>query len=412
MKLDDAELQETTGFVIAQGFLKIGSQAEATISDGGATGRVLLSSERDAIAVWPVTQVKRDAYGFYETTLGEFGVAFRSLSLNDIGALSCPDRGRQSMTRKGSQVGELRQRVNEHNIWLDKQRNSIQHYELTTEHVPEGLHIEVSGQMAATEGEAGKQFAIDMTIPWPTLSVKAIPGAGNYRKFWHQEVPSSKLDSASLPLDPRKLSDILLSAVFDGEPFIKGRISFVPEPLSSPFRFRLVSPHDFVLIHLDRYGFSFSDAPKLTVLNTGFAGSGGSELSLTLEVLNRRRLECAFHQRYGTFRQRDKISLRLEGDALGSVRYPTGYAEEAGDPLGWIHQPIKTLSLNMTLGKDGLEISADGELDDFEPAEIAFHREKRNSQLKPLRAYSLRATIPWALLVARGFSFAYRARDF
>jgi hypothetical protein len=73
---------------------------------------------------------------------------------------------------------------------------------------------------------------------------------------------------------------------------------------------------------------------------------------------------------------------------------------------------MKTMSLLMALGKDGLEISADGELDDFDPLEFASHREKRNSQLKPLHGYSVRATMPWALLVARGFSFARRAQNF
>jgi hypothetical protein len=63
----------------------------------------------------------------------------------------------------------------------------------------------------------------------------------------------------------------------------------------------------------------------------------------------------------------------------------------------------------MKLGRDGLEISAEGELDDFEPALIARHREQRNSKLEPIRNYALTATVPWALLVARGFSFAGRS---
>jgi len=111
-------------------------------------------------------------------------------------------------------------------------------------------------------------------------------------------------------------------------------------------------------------------------------------------------------------RQRDAFSIKLAGDVLGSARYQTGYAEEPGDPLGWINQAIKSMSLRVTLGKDGLGISADGELADFDPVEFAKHREKRNSQLKPFHAYAVQATMPWALLVARGFSFAHRARDF
>jgi hypothetical protein len=102
----------------------------------------------------------------------------------------------------------------------------------------------------------------------------------------------------------------------------------------------------------------------------------------------------------------------MAGDALGSVRHFTGYGWEPGDPFNWIEQRIKTLSFRVTLGKDGLEIAADGELDDFDPETFAAHRVQRNSQLIPSHAYALRATIPWAFLVAREFSFAYRMKSF
>jgi hypothetical protein len=141
------------------------------------------------------------------------------------------------------------------------------------------------------------------------------------------------------------------------------------------------------------------------MLESGFAMNHGSNRWLTLGILGRSGLEKEL-------RDRDALSMQLAGDAVGSVRYTTGYPDGPGDPLGWIGQKIRTMSLSAILGNDGLQISAEGELEDFEQAEIARHREQRKSQLKPVRNYVLEATMPWALLAARGFSFAYRVRQF
>jgi hypothetical protein len=50
---------------------------------------------------------------------------------------------------------------------------------------------------------------------------------------------------------------------------------------------------------------------------------------LTIAMFGREMLEQQFQRK-------DAMSLRLAGDALGSVRYRTGYGDEAGDPLSWI----------------------------------------------------------------------------
>jgi hypothetical protein len=152
----------------------------------------------------------------------------------------------------------------------------------------------------------------------------------------------------------------------------------------------------------------FTDAPGLEVLDTGFAWARGG-VNRAISILDRGRLE-------GALRKRDAFSMQLTGDALGSVSYETGYSvsyetgykESPGDPLGRIHQQIKTMALRVALGKDGLEILVSGDLDDYDPVTIAEHREKRRSQLQPRRAYALHASMPWAMLAVMGFSFADR----
>jgi hypothetical protein len=401
MKLGDVELQQATGFLIAKGCLKVGSESEMVALGISAHSHLLLSLRSNVTTVWPVTRITRDEHGFCDATLGEAGLAFWSLSLDDIGELSPPGGGRQWLTRGGSQAGSLMRRVRLGDQWIEKRGNAIHQCELGTEYGPEGLHIAISGQVVVTEDEHDKPFSVDATVSWPTLTVKGIRSSVAYWKFGHPQGLPSKLDSPNRPRDSRKLNDLLISQDLTW-PYLKGRISFTPEP-SWPFARQ--SAHDFVSIHFEHDQIAFWDARRLEVLDTGFARSDALSRHLAVAMFDRGKLE-------GALRQRNAISIQLAGTALGSVRYQTGYAEEPGDLLGWINQAIKTMSLRMAMGKDGLGISADGELDDFEPVEFAKHREKRNSQLKPLRAYSVRATMPWALLVARGFSFAYRAREF
>jgi hypothetical protein len=263
--------------------------------------------------------------------------------------------------------------------------------------------VAVSGELAAAEDQRSKEFSIDATIPWETLTLKGFRFAGARWKFGHPHPLPSKSDSPDQPRDPHKLSDLLIAQGLTWA-YLKGKISFTPETAGTPPRFR--SADKFLSIEfggLDEI--HFADAPNVKVLDNGFAGSSGLTRSLTIGILGRGKLEREF-------RQRDTLAMQIAGDALGSVRYGTGYDYEPGDPLGWIHQQIRTLSLRLALGKSGLELSADGELDDFDPAEFAAHKEKRNSRLKSLHAYALRATMPWALLAAREFSFANRASNF
>jgi hypothetical protein len=402
MKLGDVELQQATGFLIAKGFLKVESETEMVPLGVGAHNHLLLSSRSNITTVWPATRITRDEHGFCHATLGEAGLAFWSLSLDDMGQLSPPEGGRRSLTRGGSQAGSLTRRVRLGDQWIEKRGGPIHQYELGTDYGPEGLHIAISGQVGVAEDGRGKAFLIEATVPWPALIVKGFRFAGAYWKFGHRQGWPSKLESPNRARDSRKLNDVLIVEGLTW-PYLKGQILFTPEP-SWPPPIRQ-STRDFVSIHFENDQIGFWDARRLEVLDTGFARSDALSRHLIVAMFDRGKLE-------GALRQRNAISIQLAGNALGSVRYQTGYAEEFGDPLGWINQTIKTMSLRMALGKDGLWISADGELDDFDPVEFAEHREKRNSQLKPLRAYCVQATMPWALLVAREFSFAYRAREF
>jgi hypothetical protein len=181
MKLDDAELQQTTGFVIAKGAFRIGSEADMAALGIGAHDRVLLSSENGLYfrrtTVSPITHIRRDDNGFCETTPGEAELKFSSLSLDDIAELSLPEAGRGSLTRGGAQAGMLAQRRAGVPV-----AEPIRHYQLDTEYGLEGLQVAISGQVAVAKGEHDKPFSVEATIfrgrPWSSKArvIQALTG--------------------------------------------------------------------------------------------------------------------------------------------------------------------------------------------------------------------------------------------
>ncbi|TAL83405.1 MAG: hypothetical protein EPN75_01155 [Beijerinckiaceae bacterium] len=397
MKLGEAEIHSSTGFAIGNGSLTIGSEADMRALGIVPHNHVLLSPLSNGTTIWPVTSIVRNAHGFCEATLAEIGLALRPSSLEDIAAMA-PHTGRVSLTRGGSGAGGLRRCIKSGNKWVEQRYTQIDYYELGSEYGPEGLHIVGSGQVHVADDQTVRPFSVDATISWATLAVKGSRYSGAYWKFGHPQGLSSTSDSSDRRRDPKKLTDLLIPAGLSW-PYLKGCISFIPELawVRNP-------SHDFVSILFDCDQIMFSDAPGLEVLDTGFARNRARQRHVNLIMFDRKWLEKML-------RQRDEFSIELSGSAIGSVRYQLAN-KDFRDPLSRITQPIKTMALCMALESEGLRISAEGELDDFDQAEMAKHREKGDWELKPVRAYSMQATLPWALLIAREFSFADRAKNF
>jgi hypothetical protein len=373
--LRNAELEATTGFPIAQGQLSIGDADEMAAQGIGRHDRLLFCTDVSLpglptnLCIWPIKEIARDEHGFCRPTLCEAGLALHAVTLEDIDRLAASADGRRRHTRSGAGAGYVMRRQPR-----ETRDTAVEGYELAATHDSAGLRIAVSGTLAGNAHRPGSMFSVGATVPWETLHLKESPFAGASRV---QGLP--------------------------GWPYLRGQISLTPDVTWVPLG---LSAHRFVSVHFDYPdAIRFNDAPRLEILDNGFARSSGIIRVLEIGVFGRPKLEQEL-------RLRDSLTLQLTGDALGYVRYETGYADEFGDLLGWIHQEIKTMALSMTLAKPGLEITATGELNGFDPAEFARHREERDSQLKPLETYSLRATLPWALLAARGFRFADRADKF
>jgi hypothetical protein len=407
MNLTDAELQQLTGFPIAKGSISVGTSADMTALGIGAHYHLLLSAEDrhrpPFLVIRPVSNVERDEYGFCQTTLADRGLSLSYLSLAHIGNITWVGGPRGSFARGGAQAGLLVKYKPGATPWIPESYVRIHSYELTAEYDAEGLQIAIAGQLAETAEAPAKEFSVRATVPWATMIIKGFRGAGAHWKFGRQSLPI-KSDSPDRQRDPKRLQDLIIAEGLSW-PYFKGKLSFTPElSLRAP---PPTSVNSFLYVDLGEglTPFHCSDAPRVELLDSGFARSGGQTRYLGFTMLDREKLELAL-------RRRDEVSLTMAGDALGSVQYETGYRWEPSDQLGRIGQQVKTLSFSAILGSDGLRISAEGELHDFDPAEFARHKAERNSQLKPLRSYALGAIVPWAFLVCRNFSFADRMKDF
>jgi hypothetical protein len=408
MNFKDVVLQQNTGSPVVPGSLSItpahGSDVVIPPHD-----RVLLelpvwwNSDR-GVAIWPVTGAGRDEHGFYDVTVVDYGIRLLSIGLEHLGSVARPDEARRSFSRGGIGTGHLMRRKffsPTDRVPTAIDATPISNYELGGLLDTNGLNIDIAGCFASAGDAnqpvkdlpdlAGARIAAKVAIPWHTLVLKNFPWAGSYWKYGHKGALST-LNSAERPRDPRKVSDLLIEQGLS-RPIVRGRISFSPETAWNP------KPAKFLhcgFSNRDSEGMYFSDAPDVVTLDNGFAGASGSYRFLTITALNRWRLEKEL-------RWRDTLPMRLAGDAVGDVRYETGYGSEPSDPLQWISQRIETMLLRVSLGEHGLTISAEGDLHPFDAEEFARHKEQWNSVLQPVRHFSLEAMLPWALLIAREF---------
>jgi hypothetical protein len=412
VNLGDTELQQTTGFPIVRGQLSIGSEADMKSLGLPRHDRVLLPTQKwpFTLFAWPVTTVARDDDGFFITALGEYGLMFDGFTVQDIGNLSSP-RASKSFARSGLYAGDLVKRAGlagQLPKW--ELHTQIDSWQLKAEYGSAGLFFEISGQFGTTYDAIaaqggpnlnGKSFSLSAIIPWETLVLKDFPGAVAYWKFLDTKPLPSRDDSTDRTRNPRRLQDLVFDAAL-GSPLVRGELSLGPESALPPQQTRYATS-GFLRVQFGE-SISFSDAPRVEMLDNGFASSSISIRGLTIAILGRSLLEQELSRR-------DLFSLRAAGDALGLVAYAI---DDSGRVMGnMVRQRIRTISLHMSLGNSGLEISADGELNDLEPAENPRHREHPNFlKLNPIRTYALETILPWALLAARGLRFADRVRRF
>lgn len=102
----------------------------------------------------------------------------------------------------------------------------------------------------------------------------------------------------------------------------------------------------------------------------------------------------------------DSFHLSIFGDGIGSIIYGAGYGMKDSDREASIIQRMKSLTFHAELAPLGLEINAKGELQGFESDTLEKHEQEGKHEWVAGKKFTFKATIPWPLLLIRGFSFA------
>src|SRR5262249_30808873 len=215
-KFSDAELQSLTGYPIASGHLSIGSSADMRALGIPKHQRVLLAyphgQGRGAWMIWPVIDATPRETGFYDAVVGTVGLAFDSLSQATVDDLVAA-----KASGGGADAGALIRREPSdplHTV-LYRGRIRIHGYQLDARLSTAGLQLTSSGRFVsdATDSEPnllGKEFSLEATIPWETLTIKGFKCSSRYWKFASAPASGAATSRPSLVAHAHKLHDLLI----------------------------------------------------------------------------------------------------------------------------------------------------------------------------------------------------------
>lgn len=403
MNIGDAEMHETHGSPIVRGQLSLGSEADRAALGIPDHDRLMLQFRYDGLAIWPAMGVERGDNGFCRAKVEGLGILLHRLTIEEINALGLvPDEAR-ILSRGGYICGSVISQTHSF-LW------PLTTYEMQLRHVPDGVAMTLSAQLvvrtetpregANAEALSGRDIRIEATISWETLTLAGFSAAGPHWKYEETPALPSKLEDLDRPRDPRRLQDLL---IYQGLtwPIVPGSLSLTPVPTPVPFPSR---PSQFVCPQFDNNEIHFRDANRVEILDNGFARTLGLDCWVTVRPFGLEWLRAGL-------RWENELSLSVAGNELGEVRH-RGCTARRGHTLGAHGQSIKALTLRAALGEQGLRLDAEGELRDFESHWIELQERKLDGKLQPVSAFTLQATLPWALLRVRRFPFARRAEEF
>jgi hypothetical protein len=379
MHISEAELDEKTGCCLGSGRLTI----EGAAFQRPAHDRLLLDC-RDSgkgwagITFWPVGERVRADSGFYRVRKEGPILYLPDLLLSEL----VSHEASLELLRGGTRCG-----------WVETDRRQqvakLDRYRLVRDYVEAGMRLTLAGTL-----EDGASVRVEVTLGWATLTVAGYHGPAH--KFGHSEGREAAGDVAHR--DPCKLGDLLISAGLSW-PFVPGTADFDPQPAHGLFP---SGPESHVCAQLGRRSMQFSSAPRLVPLESGFARSNGARYWIGIEGVGVEWLDRAAPN------QHRPITYSAQGSGLGSLSFDTGCRMEPGDPFGTVRQSIRAFELSALLHATDLEIELRGELDEIEEDRLEAFRRERRAEIRSLRRFDLRARIPWALMLVRGFLCARR----
>jgi|GEM_PF-5709975 len=269
-----------------------------------------------------------------------------------------------------------------------------------TTQTQKGVQIEIIGSITdetlltllpTLDGEPLK-ITVNALISWEQMVLMGL-GAQHYMLPPLEDKTTQILEST-----PRsdKLHELIM-CTSSGNPTVPGIISMTPcarRPWQKNLNFHSLTFGEF---SPDSSGLRFHDDARVTLYSNGFAHTTSTSYYVDFSIIGGPELE--------KLRGSDSIHLSISGNSIGSIRYDSGYGEEASDPNRFIYQQMKSLNFYAELTSLGVELKIWGELNGFETDLLELHEQKGVERV-PGKEFNIQATIPWPLLLIRGFSFA------
>ncbi len=406
MDITNAEFDLETGAPIVPGKIALTAKADPSFEIDPHEHLLLrfdpIGTDKPKLAIWPITSSERTETGFRKTSLG-CPILFISLSKYDLYKLNLYGKnGKTSFSRSGFHSGEI---ATSNSPELGNRYGTITHY-LSGFHIevlqtPDGLHVRIAGSVVSEKvlnvmlsGEGQKSgVTIDMTIPWEQMSLMGF-GTPYYMRPDAERLQVKVLDKPQISTN---LHDLMVS---DGLawPTVPGYIKMDP-----PDRHPLWRLRDSQYLTLQEFSpesqrFTMRDDASVEVQTNGFVHATRSSYSLHFSIIGGPELEKLSGP--------DSFHLSLLGDGIGSIIYRAGYGWKDSDREARIVQQIKSLTFHAELSALGLKIHAKGELRGFEADVLEKHEQEGKREWIPGKEFTFKATIPWPLLILRGFSFA------
>jgi len=421
MNINEVKFDELSGYPIIEGKISIGEGKAAEIINVAEHNDLLFVAAFDSktIKIQPATEIKQSASGFYSCS-ADMPALLLPLKISDIRSLCDIDGKKRSFIRSGFGSGEITRNAvpNSVNNNYGEYSHDFKQFIIEAGYVEKGIFLKISGYFldisnyennpdpSATASTTNA--SAEMLISWEHMVLLGFSSCPN----WKFEPIRSSSSGVKLPdriRNPRKLQDILIS---EGSchPVLEGSLNVLPVKRRS----RLI-PTEIKFIEISNIGdnflrpyddcLHFGDASYSGLNDSGFVHTQGANYWISIDVVGRNQFEQVF-------RTNDKLSMSLQGDGLGSIRYYTRYGHYHSDPFKFIQQTIKSLVLNAVLNERGLVITIDAKLNDFDSELIAEHRRERDSKLLPYKNFNMHVILPWSLLLVRRFSFANKVEKF
>jgi hypothetical protein len=428
MHISDTLIDAASGGIVVPGEMQV-DFSDPKMPEIASHRHVLLDFDECGLRCCPVTAFDRFSSGLAKVAAVEASLRFPYLTRKVFDQMLRPSLELQDcgMRFEGLQCGTLTQcgylMAGLYNLRI----GIVSSVDVTQRIDADGRTFRIEGTVTPSTVPADsssvppdKRFSICGTIPWVTLRLLGLGGAGWYHR--HRPKGSQGRGSPAVPV-PRTASSLSdLRSTGHGTDITRvalgsGMLLAGDIELRSPEKETTTLAREIVEIDLTEAQLTVRDADRSLLCHDGFCQRLGSYFSFTFTSLNANLVNGLFGAD-GTH-----AAATMSGTGLGRVNYDTGLSRGHGDYLGSIRQDIDHFDFTVDLTNSDLDLSLTGTLREFSGEDLrkfgvmfeeasktygVTYRKTFQQLMKPWVGFTIRARIPWLWLLIRGSPLAKR----